>query len=128
MPEKINNTAILVFIRDAKREAEEKIFAKHIGVQGNQKLAKKLNQRIISISRKSRIPVFVCDSSKQHGFTFGDRFVNAFSMIFEKGFENVIAVGNDCLSLCENTILRAEEDLCKNELVLGPAYCGNKTV
>ncbi len=40
MPEKIINTAILVFIRDAKREAEEKVFTKHIGIGGNQKLAK----------------------------------------------------------------------------------------
>ena len=124
MPEKTNNTAILVFIRDPKREAEEKVFAKHIGVSGNQKLAKKLNQRIISISRKSRLPVLVYDSSKQYGFTFGDRFVNALSSVFEKGFENVIAVGNDCLSLCENSLLKAKEDLHKNELVLGPTFDG----
>ncbi len=124
MPEKTNNTAILVFIRDPKREAKEKVFAKHIGIPGNQKLAKKLNQRIISISRKSGIPVFVYDSSKQQGFTFGDRFVNALSSVFEKGFENVISVGNDCLSLCENTLLKAKEELRKNELVLGPTFDG----
>ncbi len=124
MPEKKDNTAILVFIRDPKHEAEEKVFADHIGFRGNQKLAEKLNQRIIKLSRESRIPSFVFDSSKQHGLTFGERFTNAFEAIFAKGFEKVIAVGNDCLSLNEKTLLRAESALRKNELVLGPTLDG----
>jgi uncharacterized protein len=124
MPDKNNNTAILVFIRDPKHEAKEKVFAKHIGLRGNEKLAERLNKRIVSLSRKSGIPFFVFDSSKQIGSSFGERLTNAFEAVFAEGFEKVIAVGNDCLSLNKNTLLRAEVDIQKNELVLGPTHDG----
>jgi hypothetical protein len=124
MPERTNNTAILIFIRDPKHEAEEKVFAKHIGFRGNIKLAEKLNQRIVSLGQKSGIPSFVFDSSQQIGHSFGERLTNAFETVFAKGFEKVIAVGNDCLSLNKNTLLKAKDDLQKNELVLGPTHDG----
>ena len=124
MPEKIKNTAILVFVRDPKHEAEEKVFANHIGFFGNHKIAKKLNERIISQSQSSGISTFVIDSSQQFGATFGERFANAFEAVFSKGFEKVIAVGNDCLSLNCKSLWTAAKDLEKNDLVVGPTIDG----
>lgn len=121
---KAQNTALLVFIRDSKLEAETKVFAEHLGFEGNEKVAKVLNQRIIKLCQKTDIPTFIFNGSKQKGESFGARISNAFDSLFEKGFENVIAVGNDCLTISCETLQNAKDKLREKEMVLGPARDG----
>ena len=121
---KTSNTALLVFIRDPEREAEHKVFAEHIGCKGNEKVARVLSQRIIRLCQETEIPTYVYSTFQQEGETFGVRIANAFEAIFDQGFENVIAVGNDCLAISKKTIHNAENALRQNDMVLGPAQDG----
>ena len=119
-----NNTALLVFIRESQFEAQHKVFAEHIGIKENQRLADILNRRITKLCKETGIPTYVYDNSQQKGETFGERIANAFEFLYGKGFENVIAVGNDCLDISKETIYRAESVLRENQMVLGPAADG----
>ena len=64
------------------------------------------------------------DSSNQTGNSFGERLANAFENIYSKGFDRVIAIGNDTPSLSSETITTAENGLNNNEVVLGPSSNG----
>ncbi len=121
---KDKNTAILVFIRDPNSEAEQKVFAENLDFKANENLAKVLNQRIIKLCKSTSIPTFICNSSHQKGDNFGIRIANAFESIYDQGYKNVIAVGNDCFDISKDLLLNAEDKLDQNEIVLGPAKDG----
>ena len=70
------------------------------------------------------MPVFTISEQLQRGDSFGERLHNAFQDIFDKGFTNVIAVGNDCLTLTENHIQQAIDALETDPSVLGPSSDG----
>jgi len=116
------HTAILVFTRSAVLEAQVKPLAyrrKHA-----HKVADLLNQRIISIAQQSGIAVFIGDESIQEGNSFASRFHSAFEHVFDLGYEQVIAVGNDCLDLKVEHLQHAQDLLEQNETVIGPAEDG----
>lgn len=118
------STAILIFSRTAKEEAVCKTFDFRIGKNGNTAIARSLIRKTVEISKQSNLPVFTCFSSNQKGESFGERLANAIESIYEKGFENVIALGNDCPRLTCETLLFAKEKLQQNKLVLGPTPKG----
>lgn len=60
----------------------------------------------------------------QQGKDFGERFTNALQAVFNAGYEKVIAIGNDCLSLNYKELLSAVCTLEKNKVVLGPSNDG----
>jgi glycosyltransferase A (GT-A) superfamily protein (DUF2064 family) len=63
-------------------------------------------------------------SDQQHGADFGEKLANAFDNVFAKGYEKVIALGNDCLELSVALLKRATEQLKKNDCVYGQAADG----
>lgn len=117
-------TAILIFVRDPNSEARQKVFAENLDFKANKKLAKVLNQRIIKLCKSTSIPTFVCNSFHQKGASFGARIANAFESIYDQGYKNVIAVGNDCFDISKDLLLNVEQKLNQNEIVLGPARDG----
>ena len=52
--------------------------------------------------------------------SFGKRLSEAIQVVFERGFEKVICIGNDCPALDENRILAAVEKLQTVDTVVGP--------
>lgn len=119
-----SKTAVLVFIRNDKQEACAKTFHNELGKKGNQRIAKRLNQNIIRKARKSRLPLYVLSGEKQIGNTFGEKLANGFQLLFEKGFEQVIAVGNDCLAVDASLLKCSARQLIDNEVVIGEAKDG----
>lgn len=65
-----------------------------------------------------------CDVHRQVGRNFAARFENAIETIAQLGYDEVVAVGRDCPSLCSNDIERAFAELASNRLVLGPDHRG----
>ena len=124
MTEFHKQTAILVFIRSEKEEANAKAFSHSIGKGGNRSLVRQLNKNIIREAKKSQLPTFILPGQKQVGPSFGARLAHGFERIFERGFERVIAVGNDCLEVNRSLLLEAENQLKKAEVVLGPTFDG----
>ncbi len=118
------NTAILVFIRTEEKEARAKTFHSKIGKKGNRQIASRLNQNIIRTARKTDIPTFILSSEYQKGSCFGEKLANGFEDVFNKGFKNVIALGNDCLTITSKLIKFSAERLNDNEAVVGETTDG----
>jgi glycosyltransferase A (GT-A) superfamily protein (DUF2064 family) len=115
-------TAILFFSRTAKTEAKIKPLAQ--GKRASESVAEFAIQTIHRVAEQTDIPLFVITEIDQRGCTFGERFANAFEDVYNKGFEKVIAIGNDCLSISVQDILHAANILYTNQSVIGPSPDG----
>ena len=116
-------TAILLFSRSAAAEAVAK------PLLGRSAQAQRLAQRMVAVAHstaeKTGLPVFVVSEAHQRGTSFGERFYNAFNDVFQQGFEAVMAIGNDCLSLDAVLLKRAACQLERgSDVVLGEATDG----
>ncbi len=115
-------TAILFFSRTAKTEARIKPLAQ--GKRASAAVAEFTIETVFSIAKQTDIPLFVITEKDQRGHSFGERFAHAFEDIYQKGFEKVIAIGNDCLTISSDDILAAAENLDQNNCVIGPSLDG----
>ncbi|MEP3838039.1 MAG: DUF2064 domain-containing protein [Algibacter sp.] len=112
-----NKTAILIFANSAEKEIVSKPFSsKH--------LYEVLNSQTVKIAKKSGLAYFVYSEHQQVGFSFGERFTNAIQSVFNKGFKQVITVGNDTPHLRTKHLLKTVEKLETNSIVLGPSTDG----
>ena len=107
------HTAVLIFAHSSAKEASKKPFYK------SEALFKILNAEVEQKAKKSGLPYFVLDENNQIGQTFGERFANAIQSIYNKGFENVIAVGNDSPQLKVNHIIEASKNVGNDKSVIG---------
>ena len=101
---KNNQTAILIFANSAEFEAIQKPF------QSSQLLFDALNLQTLKVVKKTGIPYFLSSEKNQTGNSFGERFTNAIQSVYDKGFENVITIGNDTPHLQSQHILKAVEN------------------
>ncbi len=119
-----HDTALLLFSRTAKQEAYCKnFFSKNIYSQ-NEKLAERLIDRTKKIAKQTALPFFTIDEKQQCGKSFGERLSNAMADIFEKGFQQVIVIGNDCPLVSTAIINQAVDELRKSDLILAPTRKG----
>ena len=120
----MNKTAVLVFSRTSTEESAVKTFDVHIGKKGNTAIAQQLIQHSIGTARKSKLPVFTSFSSSQSGKDFGEKLANSIEGVFAKGFDSVIAIGNDSPTLTPELLQYTAARLEQEDLVLGPAADG----
>lgn len=83
-----------------------------------------LNKRVLSTVSKSGLDYFHFTENDQVGTCFGVRFSNAISAIFQKGYENIITIGNDTPQLQLSHIHKAAAFLNNGESVVGPSVDG----
>ncbi|MEX0361029.1 MAG: DUF2064 domain-containing protein [Allomuricauda sp.] len=102
--------------------AEEDIRAKKMHVDSG--LLESLNQRVIKVIEATDLPHFHFSEKEQVGHSFGQRFANAIQAIFDKGYLNVIAIGNDSPHLGKRHIQKASTLLLQKKVVLGPSMDG----
>jgi len=117
-------TAILFFSRTAAEEANVKFFTSKRNNGKDKVIAEHLIKHSLTIAEKTKLPVFTCFSNNQKGAYFGERLANAIENVFEKGFQKVITIGNDCPSITSKLIVNVSEQLIKNDLILGPSTDG----
>lgn len=60
----------------------------------------------------------------QQGSTFGEKLANAIDSVFQKGFQKIIVIGNDCLTLTSHQINKAASGLIDNDAVIAPTCKG----
>lgn len=115
---KQEKTAILIFAQSAQKEAADKPFknAKQIFTQ--------LNKHTLSIVKKSKLPYFRITEEGQTGVSFGERLTNAIQSVYDKGYDNVIAIGNDTPHIQVHHILDTAKKLATHSLILGPSKDG----
>lgn len=114
------HTALLLFARSSSVEAIEKNIAKGRSLQQVRQIYQSFNERIASIARGSSIPFYIIDEKRQSGSDFGTRIASAFQLLFDKGHDNVICIGNDCPNLDVGDIRIAQQQLMSGKQVLGP--------
>ncbi len=123
MPQK-NHIALLLFSRSSEEESVAKNIFPHKGSANNKKLAHSLISRSIKVCKQSGLPFYFWDESKQVGDTFGQKLANAIEATFNKGYQKVIVIGNDCPHLKHQHIFKAINALQKNDVVLAPTKKG----
>jgi rSAM/selenodomain-associated transferase 1 len=60
----------------------------------------------------------------QEGDSLGERMSNAFKIVFQAGYSNVIIIGTDCYELNASIVNEAFEKMEENDFVVGPAMDG----
>jgi len=60
----------------------------------------------------------------QEGDDLGDKMKNAFSLAFERGYNQVVIIGSDCPELTTAIIEQAFESLDEKDVTIGPALDG----
>lgn len=115
-----SKTALILFARNPVEDAYLKKLAPGFGNNIQQKIFRKLNSQTRRILFKTRLPVFHFTTSNQVGVDFSERLFNAFSSVFKLGYENVIALGNDCPQLSAGILVAAQDILEKESAVFGP--------
>lgn len=113
-----DNTAILIFARTPNADFRDK------NIAGGPGLFKALNRQILSTVKKSGLPYFFIDESMQVGDDFASRFTNALALLFSRGYENVISVGNDSPDLKRGHLQLAITQLREGNAVIGPSRDG----
>lgn len=117
-----SSTAILLFAQSEKKQSK----SKPIAYQKKQTvlLWKELNERVLKVIQKTNIPYFIADENNQIGNTFGEKITQSIQVVFSKGFEKVIVVGNDCVELNSKHLFKAYAKLQTNDVVLGSDFNG----
>lgn len=113
-----HTTAILVFANSASQEFEQKPFVKSAVV------FEALNKETLNKVKKTNLPYFHFTEKEQFGNSFGERFVNAIQKVYEKGYKNIITIGNDSPQLKTSHLLEAYKQLQLGKTVLGPTFDG----
>ncbi|SOE20556.1 hypothetical protein SAMN06298216_1044 [Spirosomataceae bacterium TFI 002] len=114
----------MVFSLSARAEAQSKaIFGKR-----NNELSRALQHSLIDRAKKLvqniNLPVVWYGEDSQVGSNFGERYANAFQDLFDRGYENVISIGNDCIELTSEILKEACSLLNTQKTVWGPALDG----
>lgn len=111
-------TAILIFSRSAEAECHFKSF------NGNLHFFQSQEKRLKSLCNKTNLDTFIFDENLQKGNTFGERFSNAVSETFSKGYSNLIIIGNDSPQLKFQHLQSSIKALQKNKASLGKTLDG----
>jgi uncharacterized protein len=113
----IQNTAILLFIQEEAIEASEKIISK--SYYTNKEIFKNLNSKAKDLAYSVGIPVFLSNELIPNNKSFAQNISESFQKVFDKGFEKVICIGNDCPALTKKAFRSAINKLQKNDAVFG---------
>ncbi len=118
----LNNTAILVFSRTAQAEATEKKLL--FSTQKAESMAALMIEHTRTVVQETNLSYYFITEKQQVGANFGEKLSNAFETVFSKGYNNVIAIGNDCLTLTSDQLITAAQQLENTPSVLGPTTDG----
>ncbi|MEM9362034.1 MAG: DUF2064 domain-containing protein [Bacteroidota bacterium] len=87
-------------------------------------LSQKLTHSTVSKAQDSKLNYFLFTENEQEGATFGERFTNAVTKVFNSGYDSVITIGNDSPQLNTKHILEAHDRLQKGQSTIGPSFDG----
>ena len=132
--------ALIIFTRNPELGKCKTRLAATIGDESALEIYKYLLQHTAKLSEKVKADkyVFYSESIKrediwdatifnkklQQGNDLGERMENAFTELFELGYEKVIIIGSDLLDLSSDDVNEAFDFLNENDAVIGPAKDG----
>jgi uncharacterized protein len=135
-----SKNALIIFTRNPELGKCKTRLAKTIGDEAALGIYKYLLKHTASVSENITADKYVFYSENikkddlwdsnifrkklQYGYDLGARMENAFSELFELGYEKIIIIGSDLLDLTTNHIEGAFQTLNNHEVVIGPAKDG----
>jgi len=140
MNDDYSKSALIIFTRNPKLGKCKTRLANTIGDEAALKIYKHLLNHTASVLKNINIDKFVFYSESiindaiwntsffkkrlQKGNDLGERMQNAFSELFNLGYEKVVIIGSDLLDLNSEIITKAFKKLHDFEYVIGPAKDG----
>lgn len=135
-----NKNALIIFTRNPELGKCKTRLAKTIGDEAALEIYKFLLQHTADVALKTNADKYVFYSEEitekdiwsnadfykkiQKGADLGERMQNAFSELFQQGYENVLIIGSDLFDLNETIVNEAFNYLKHHEFVIGPAEDG----
>lgn len=116
------STAVLIFAHSNKVQSALKPIA--YSKKQNELLWRKMNERVMALVHKTKLPYFISDENTQEGNSFGDKLSHAIQSVLNKGYDKVIVVGNDSPGLRLPHLQEAFRELQDKSSVLGPDFKG----
>lgn len=108
----------MLFIQEASQDASQKVFTDN--AQVNKSIIEKFNSRIKSIAKSTGLAVFNSTDLLTNKNSFAESISESIQKVFEKGFDKVICLGNDCPAISKKIILESADLLQNSDTVLGP--------
>jgi hypothetical protein len=110
-----NRRAVILFVRDEREEAAAKPLPGSLRADGYGALNARIIERLRAVERHG-IDLVIVGASRtsglqQHGASFGQRITNAITDTFALGYDQVVAVGNDCPTMTSDDLLSAFDRL-----------------
>ena len=118
------DSAILLFTNDSHTESRLKSFTPNNNQEENKTIAQKLINHTVNKLKQSGIPYYIIDTNQQVGTTFGQKLANATQHIFDKGYQKVIVVGNDCPTITPTKLNDIAKLLTRQDVIIGPTNKG----
>lgn len=135
-----NKNALIIFTRNPELGKCKTRLAKTIGDEAALEIYKFLLQHTATVAQKTNADKYVFYSEEitendiwsnedfykkiQKGADLGERMQNAFSVLFQQGYKNVLIIGSDLFDLNETIVNDAFGFLDNHEFVIGPAEDG----
>lgn len=132
--------ALIIFTRNPELGKVKTRLAKSVGDESALEIYKFLLKHTVAITKNLNVDKYVFYSENIHrediwdpeifrkklqtGTDLGEKMQNAFSELFDMGYEKVIIVGSDIFELGQSDIENAFEVLQTTETVIGPATDG----
>lgn len=132
--------ALIIFTRNPELGKVKTRLAKTVGDDSALEIYKFLLKHTVAITKNLNVDKYVFYSENIHrediwdpeifrkklqtGTDLGEKMQNAFSELFEMGYEKVLIVGSDIFELDQSDIENAFEVLQTTETVIGPATDG----
>ncbi len=110
--------AVLIFANSSEEELKRKSITK------DPLFFDRLTTRSLRQSAKLNIPCYHFTENEQIGANFGERFTNAIQQVFQKGYDGIIAIGNDTPNLNNGHLKQALVNLKNDQNTLGPSKDG----
>ncbi|MBA2562097.1 MAG: TIGR04282 family arsenosugar biosynthesis glycosyltransferase [Chitinophagaceae bacterium] len=132
--------ALIIFVRNPVLGKVKSRLAETLGAENAVKIYKKLLQHTHDITKDivAEKYIFYADyinnddiweneiyyKERQSGLDLGERMKNAFELLFDKGYKEIIIIGSDCYELKAEILLTAFDRLRNVDIVIGPATDG----
>ena len=132
--------ALIIFTKNAIYGQVKTRLAATIGNDKALAVYKQLIHYTIELTNELTVPKFIfysnsiepednwsnnlCTKKLQSGTGLGEKMNNAFSELFEQGYNRVLIIGTDCPELSPAIITAAFDSLNNHDVVIGPARDG----
>ncbi|MEO6960905.1 MAG: TIGR04282 family arsenosugar biosynthesis glycosyltransferase [Puia sp.] len=133
-------SALVIFVRNPELGKVKTRLAKTIGNVKTLLIYEELLRHTLQVTQNLPLDKYVCyqdtintgdlwDNSvynkhMQKGKDLGERMLNAFALLFKKGYEKVVIIGSDCHDLNQKGISDSFHRLESGKVVIGPATDG----